>query len=200
MTSPHTEPSITETRNDAEVSDAQFDDLVTAEAVAGRFAASWKPDADEHGNPVWFPPKMCGAARRDGEPVPMDRDEAEWLADRGWAFAINQPANQVKAALELRGWRPDRSGKNRTWRWVDANNKVVPYAKPLTPTHVQIIAGGRDLDDDQLEAFIRAHRPGHGDAYDRAGVPWLRTMLGRPDLDPRIDPIPWPPPQTQEGS
>jgi hypothetical protein len=166
--------------------------LVVAAAIAERFAYGWKPEADKDGNAVWLPPKMCGASRRDGEPEPMTRDEAAWLVTRGHSFAISLPANQVKAGLVVRGWRPARVGRGRTWKMVDEDGKVVPYAK-VTPTHLNILAGGRDLTDDALETSIEAHRCEYGDAYDRAGVPWLRDLLGDPYLDPAVEPIPWPP-------
>jgi hypothetical protein len=103
-----------------------------------------------------------------------------------------------------------------------ATGEVIPYAQPLTPEHLDVLAGGRDLTDDELEDLIEAHRdrsqvppwpPAWGptsrsasasserlsttDAFDRAGVPWLRSMLGGPDLDPRTEPIPWPPEHNQ---
>jgi hypothetical protein len=169
--------------------------LQLAAAIAERFACGWKPDSDKHGHAVWVPPKLCGATTASGEPEPMRRDEAEWLVARGWSFAISRPANQVKAGLVVRGWRPARAGRGRTWKWLDHDGKVVPYAK-VTPAHIELLAAGQNLTDDELEARIEAHRRDDGDAYDRSGVPWLRDLLGGEDLDPRVAPIPWPPAET----
>lgn len=162
-----------------------------AVAIAERYAAGWTPDADNTGHPVWLAPTDCGSRGPAGRPEPMPAEQAAWFRARGWSFAISNPANQVKLTLQ-QGLRPVRVAHHR-WRLADvATGRPVPYRR-VTPEQLRVYAGGAELTDDELEALFETHRHDRGDAYDAAGVPWLRGQLGAWDDDPTATPIPWPP-------